>query len=137
MVSNKFHGKIMGIGGSNIKELIKEFDCDIQVPKFGESGPIVLIGNCENVKKCSDKIRSICIEESFFKFPSISMKTEIISKLDILIKSMPVPVSVEWKQLDGNGFILIGETDQIEMVRNLLQEEIKNQRQEGKEGKEI
>ena len=65
------------------------------------------------------------------------MKTEIISKLDILIKSMPVPVSVEWKQLDGNGFILIGETDQIEMVRNLLQEEIKNQRQEGKEGKEI
>ena len=117
-VPSRIHGKILGVEASNIKELIKEFDCDIQVPKFGQTGPVILIGPLENVQKCSDIIQSYCIEERLYKFPSASAKTSFLNSE----KSSPILSQLkEWKQ-HPYGIILIGEIDQIEQVKREIQE---------------
>lgn len=116
-IPTKVYGKILGVEASNIKELISEFDCDIQVPKFGQSGPVILAGQCENVNKCSLIIQSYCIEERLFKFPSAVAKTEFLNSersAAILSKLK------EWKQ-HANGIILVGEADLIEQVKIEIQ----------------
>lgn len=116
MVSSRSHGKILGVAGATIKELMNEFDCDIQVPKHGQSGPVIIIGPTASVQDCSTKIRSLCTEERLFKFPTVSLKTAVLAKLK-------ESDAIQWKP-HQNGIVLVGEIDQIEGFKKLLQEEI-------------
>lgn len=119
MVSNRVHGKILGVGGANIKELMSEYDCDIQVPRHGQGGPVVLIGPCEGVKKCAESIKSLSIEERVFKFPTPAIKNSMLSTLD----STMAQYNLQWKP-HNQGILLVGDIDQIEAVKAVLGEEI-------------
>ena len=118
LVPSRVHGKILGVEATNIKELINEYDCDIQIPKFGQVGPVILIGQSENVQNCSKKIESYCIEERLFKFPSVSVKNSFLNSEKATAILSPLR---EWKQ-HAHGIILIGEIDKIDQVKKEIQE---------------
>lgn len=123
-VPSRVYGKILGVAGANIKELTNEFDCDIIVPRQGQDGPVVLIGQSDRVQALSDKIRSYCQEERLFKFPSPTIKSTIMSQLGT-DESVFIPeVEVKQQHSNGNGILLVGELEKIEKVKNRLQEEI-------------
>ena len=112
----------MGVGGDNIKKLINEFDCEINVPRQGQIAPVVLVGNVTNVNALADKIRSYCIEERLFKFPTPNMKSSIMSKIgadETFFQGVQV-------KAHANGIFLIGEIDKIDDVKQRLQQEIAN-----------
>lgn len=116
-IPTRVYGKILGVEAANIKELMKEFDCDIQVPKFGQNGPVLLIGPSESVQKCSEKIKSYCVEERLFKFPSINSKNSFLSNPEKANEILS-PLK-EWKN-HSQGIILIGESEDIEKVKEAI-----------------
>lgn len=115
----RVHGKILGQGGANIKELVAEFDCEIFVPRHGQPGPVTISGPKESVGNCSAKIRSYCQEERLFKFPSAALKTEIMARLG---KDKSVFGKVQWNP-HSYGILLVGETEEIEAVKARLSQE--------------
>lgn len=122
MVPSKVHGKILGTSGSNIKELIREFDCEIQVPRPGQAGPIKIVGKAENAHKCEEKIKSYCIEERFFKFPSAAVKAEILAKFEMK-EGEPID-GINWTSKSNIGITLTGEIDLVESFKERLQLEM-------------
>ena len=116
LVPSRVHGKILGVEAANIKELTAEFDCDIQVPKFGQNGPVVLLGSPENVQKLTEKIESYCVEERLYKFPSVAAKNSFLASEKA--QSILAPLK-GWKQ-HAHGIILIGENETIEQVKKAI-----------------
>jgi rRNA processing protein Krr1/Pno1 len=124
-VPTRVYGKILGVSGANIKELTTEFDCDIVIPRQGQEGPVHLIGQSEKVKALADKIRSYCLEERLFKFPSPAIKSSIMSELG---KDESFFSGIEIKA-HPHGILLIGEMDKIDQVKIRLQEEISKRKE--------
>lgn len=134
-IPSKIHGKILGSGGSNIKSLTGEFDCEIQIPRAGQSGPVTIVGPAEKAQKCSQKIASYCFEERLFKFPSSTLKSSIMAEIgsnndnnndnNNNNSEEDFFEGIEWKS-QANGILLSGHVDKIEAVKERLNEMINN-----------